>query len=361
MSVFLESGVLDSESSTQPKDITMASFARSFKPSPFLSPRCRPALPGRTLSNSSELSLASNHSARSEDIDEAVTSAPNTPGFFGVDHRATGKAGNDVSTSYSSNSSQSRPIAIELPNSNQRTRSTSTQTPPAPLSGRGDLPGGYFPLHEDPKARVHRPHPFYQDSKLARHRSITLAAESGPMHEIGTSPQPPATATVVDSNMPVASYYPAGFHDSPLPMGKYYPSNYEQRNKSRQNSQASMPQPTWSVQTPDSGASQPMTPSSPPKRVSEAERRRKMLQYQRDMIAQATMALGSQGRGSPHPGFMLKGMPMKDLRFATSGAHKPHSPKLAPLGSPGPVTPMDLEAGGHSSYLDKGRGSDLRA
>ncbi|KAI9163644.1 hypothetical protein HJFPF1_05266 [Paramyrothecium foliicola] len=309
MSIPFVPDVQGSEAPTQPLD--MASFARSFKPSPFLSPRCRPALPGRTLSNSSDLSLASHHSARSEDVGEAVTSAPNTPGFPGFEDRA---------------------------------------------SSQGD---GYFPLHEDPKARVHRPHPFYQDSKLARHRSITLAAESSPMHDTHDSLHPPATAAVVDGNMPVASYYPAGFHDTPLPMGKYYPSNYEHRNKSRQGSQASMPEPAWSTKSPEPQDSTHLSPS-PPRKVTEAERRRKMLQYQRDMVAQATLALGSSSKANSGPNFLLKGMPGKDFRFPTPATHKPHSPKLAPLGSPGPVTPMELESGG-GGYWDKGRGQELRS
>lgn len=56
----------------------MASLARSLKSPSFLSPRRRPAMSGRTLSNSSELSLASNHSGRSDDADFAF-SAPGTP------------------------------------------------------------------------------------------------------------------------------------------------------------------------------------------------------------------------------------------------------------------------------------------
>lgn len=67
----------------------MANFARSFKASPYLSPRRRPALPGRTLSNSSEVSLASNASGRSDDMGAAadilVTSAPQTPALPSTD------------------------------------------------------------------------------------------------------------------------------------------------------------------------------------------------------------------------------------------------------------------------------------
>lgn len=171
------------------------------------------------------------------------------------------------------------------------------------------------------------------------------------MHDNRNSLHPPATAAIVDGNMPVASYYPAGFHDTPLPMGKYYPSNYEHRTKSRQNSENSMPEPSWSTKSPDVTQAN----SSSPKKANEAELRRKMLQYQRDMVAQATLALGSSARSGSPSSIMLKGKPAKEFRFPTSGTHKPHSPKLAPLGSPGPVTPMELESSG-GGYLDRGRG-----
>lgn len=68
----------------------MASFARSFKSPSYLSPRMRPSLPGRTISNSSEVSLASNTSGRSGEglgDGDMVTSAPQTPTLLGPDDR----------------------------------------------------------------------------------------------------------------------------------------------------------------------------------------------------------------------------------------------------------------------------------
>ncbi|KLU90567.1 hypothetical protein MAPG_10419 [Magnaporthiopsis poae ATCC 64411] len=69
---------------------------------------------------------------------------------------------------------RSRPIAIEIPTSR---RLRSGDPPSAPLSARGDLPGGYFPEHEDPETRVHRPHPFHADATEARRKSIARANE----------------------------------------------------------------------------------------------------------------------------------------------------------------------------------------
>ena len=58
----------------------MASLARTLNKTPsYLSPRLRPSMPGRTFSNSSELSLASNDSRPAPDSGDAISSAPGTP------------------------------------------------------------------------------------------------------------------------------------------------------------------------------------------------------------------------------------------------------------------------------------------
>lgn len=65
----------------------MSSLARSFKAPPtYLSPCRRPGMPGRSFSSSSELSLSSNHDARSDDgTADVVLSAPASPALFGVE------------------------------------------------------------------------------------------------------------------------------------------------------------------------------------------------------------------------------------------------------------------------------------
>jgi hypothetical protein len=338
-----------------PYDADMANFARTFKSPSYLTPRRRPAIPGRTFSNSSELSMASSNSNNAQPDDShdlPVTSAPNTPGLFAESPAYE----HDEVFPLSPSPVSSRPIAIEAPKW-KRIKSTETRTPPAPLSARGELPGGYFPLHEDPGARVHHPHPFHQDSKLARHKSISLAAESAPMHE-PLSPQPvPATTTAAmpptntSHNMPIASYYPSGFHDTPLPMGKYYPTNYEQRSQSRQSSSKSS-----FVGTPSSrpGSVHSQGPSASPEKPSAAEVQRRMEQYKRDMAMQTRMVWMSAAKNS---GKSTLAVPVqsphfKDVRLLSSTG-KPLAPKLGPLGSPGPVTPIDL--GGDEGYLAKGK------
>ncbi|KAI1423886.1 hypothetical protein F5Y12DRAFT_785712 [Xylaria sp. FL1777] len=273
---------------------------------------------------------------------------------------------------------RSQPIAIELPTPRKVSSSATVYTPPAPLSARGDLPGGYFPLHEE-QNRVYRPHPFQLDATKARMKSIQRASEESPPNtqssghpipkeEIGpaTTNVPPAKADrameiphlYIDnlsrakspsaSNTPVASYMPLGDQSSPLPMGKYYPSNYEKRKgekkKKSKNHRPALSKPTMSTpvksesQAPVYNQTSPMGHSR-----TESEAKHRLQQYQRDMIAQATIALN---RGSANEAALSS---IRSLGF--SNVIKPSQPRLIPLGSPGPVTPMEL-GGSHDGYID---------
>jgi hypothetical protein len=98
-----------------------------------------------------------------------------------------------------------------------------------------------------------------------------------------------------------------------MPLGKYHPSNYI--NKSKTVDSLAPPVPTAS--------------SQPQHARKKSDIKKKLQQYQRDMVEQAALA----GR-MPFPGA------------------KPISPKLLPLSSPGPVTPMELEESG--GYLAAG-------
>jgi hypothetical protein len=158
---------------------------------------------------------------------------------------------------------------------------------------------------------------------------------------------------MANTSTPVSSYIAPGFHDAPLPVGKYYPSNYEQEHP-QSASDHLRPAPVTHVAplTVKSDANVPrvradLSQSDNP----QVEMRRKMQQYQRDMIAQATMVLGTSAKSTT--GISLNGLPIKDIWLSGSASQKPRSPRLDPLGSPGPVTPMDLESCG-SSYIDTG-------
>lgn len=206
-------------------------------------------------------------------------------------------------------------------------------------------------MHEDPKGRVHRPHPFFHESN---HLRPSRAAEPTTMQgERTRNSHATMSATVSQSSTPISSYIAPGFHDAPLPVGKYYPTNYEQSHQ--QDPQYLRPDAVTDLESLSKKSDYPV-----PQTRSEASRsenpqmemRRKMQQYQRDMIAQATMVLGASARTAP-PGVSLNGLPIKDIWLSGSASHKPLSPRLHPLGSPGPVTPMELESSG-SSYLDSG-------
>ncbi|KAF5017688.1 hypothetical protein F66182_10362 [Fusarium sp. NRRL 66182] len=324
------------------------------------------------MSANSDLNTASPHSPRSDDLGDFDLSARNTPmippsrgrgqdGFFDgedvvsrtsyfADDIVRSAPGTPSAPSTPRSRGHARPIAIDLPQL-KRFTSAPARTPPEPLSARGDLPGGYFPLHEDPTSRVHRPHPFqhHPDARMSR-----LISESGLIYADRPTSHPAQSAAMSQSNTPVASYLAPGFHDSPLPMGKYYPSNYEHRNGSQTSLRPPMAGTVSSNIGPDSHAIPRATSHSNP----ETELRRKLQQYQRDMIAQASMAaselLSSSAKsGEKNSGISLNSLPLRDSRFSATGSHKPLSPRLLPLGSPGPVTPMDLESNVGVDYLSR--------
>ena len=169
-----------------------------------------------------------------------------------------------------------------------------------------------------------------------------------------------ARSVATHANTPVSSYITSGFQDAPLSMGKYYPSNYEQWHQQPESSTHLHPESTGVAEpsaTADSNIAQRL--SAPIQgEVPQSEKRRRMLQYQRDMVAQATMALGSSAK--PAAVKSLRGLPVKDIWLA-GASQNPLSPKLHPLGSPGPVTPMELEGedGGYPGIGKKPRNATL--
>lgn len=74
---------------------------------------------------------------------------------------------------------------------------------------------------------------------------------------------------------------------------------------------------------------------------NESEAKRRLQQYQRDMIAQATLALN----GGNVNAAALNAIQLRNMGFTSiTKPNKPNKPRLEPLGSPGPVTPMELES-----------------
>ncbi|OTA58636.1 hypothetical protein K449DRAFT_397855 [Hypoxylon sp. EC38] len=341
------------------------------------------------MSSSSEASPLSSPDIRQDDIIFSTRPSSNSavdnlqhkqPGASPKPRSGSGRKDPTLFDSPRSTPARTRPIAIELPTT-KKVNSAPVYTPPAPLSARGDLPGcwrsGYFPLHED-QARVYCPHPFQLDASKARMKSIERARESDSpdseettiaeadlradhsttdhmnMAERSTrlasrnAPRVPESNFDSVSNTPVASYNPTGAQDSPLPMGKYYPSNYVKRKEEKRNRQQTRP-PTSNPMPPPPmiSKSESQVPtirdsSSIGHSRNESDAKRRLQQYQRDMIAQATLALN---------GGNLNAATLSSLRtIGFSSISKPSKPRLAPLGSPGPVTPMELE-GSQDGYL----------
>ncbi|KAL2135027.1 hypothetical protein VTI74DRAFT_10064 [Chaetomium olivicolor] len=298
-------------------------------------------------------------------------------------------------------SCKSRPIAIQSHQS-----PASAPQPTEPLSARGDIAGAYFPLHEDPQSRVRAPHPFSTGADMSRQdslrraaessRSGTTARESHPSRTanngaisrslgvpnpsaLGTQPRSPGSSNKAESfelpltsttaspltspHTPVSSYLPSGVHeDVVLPMGKYYPSNWEKRQGKAAHTQH---RPPTLAQPLASGIrSEPQVPKyhgggdhAHSKPGSDVKRR--LQQYQRDMVAQAAMAANALLANSPTAADSIVAssttgvsVPTAKLAATFLKTHKPHAPRLRPVGSPGPVTPMSLEG---DSYLSVGR------
>ncbi|TKA83354.1 hypothetical protein B0A55_01026 [Friedmanniomyces simplex] len=96
---------------------------------------------------------------------------------------------------------------------------------------------------------------------------------------------------------------------------RFHPANYPSPSGHSSSSQ----------QTPDAPSPNgPVSPRAHHRMLSDAQRQ--LFLYQREVVSAA--------------------------RAASPGAERPKSPRLGPLGSPGPVTPLELEA--HEGYLMAG-------
>ncbi|KAH7140488.1 hypothetical protein B0J13DRAFT_586185 [Dactylonectria estremocensis] len=344
----------------------MANLARTLK-SPYLSPRFRSSMSNRTMPSSPDFSLTSPNSPLSDYFGDLVafgrdteTLASGRPGFS----RDGNQGGEDAtppnfrvpddddrfapgtSSSFSTLRSRSRARSkvIEVPQPKHFSTAPAC-TPPEPLSARGT----YFSFHEDRNGRIHHPHSFQHqaDARMSR-----LIAESGPVYAGHPTPHPAQSALMASSNTPVASYLAPGFYDSPLPMGKYYPSNFESRGTSQSMLHPALAGTLSSNISPDSKTiplSHLVTP--------ETELHRKLQLYRRDIFVQASMAASelltnpANSSNKLVGGVSINSLSLRGARLPAQTPHKPRSPRLLPLDSPGPVTPMYLEPLGGGDYL----------
>lgn len=162
----------------------------------------------------------------------------------------------------------------------------------------------------------------FTDSPLSTPAVPEPSQRNSPYHLPGAPSQSPQEAhfSAMRSNVP----------DTPPlismpPLGKYHPANYQNKTSS------------ISLQPPRSQpTSQPSRPPISPtyeRAKSDVKSNKQLLQkYQRDMMEQATRAARRAGASIGNPG----------------------APKLTPLGSPGPVTPMELEESTAAGYLVAG-------
>jgi hypothetical protein len=230
----------------------------------------------------------------------------------------------------------------------------------------------YFPLHEKEgdRERCYQPHPFSQEVKRARQRSISeaevsvaatqprgMSSKCAPNAGLSGRPAPAAHKTDMSvlaakrAGLPavtmrtrtapvVEAYNPTGIRGSAAPLGKYYPSNY---NKAFD---------THGSTSPSLGPASPV-PSFP---LSEARQEHQLRQYKLDIISQtAQIAREALGRRLQNTANLKTVEAAVDERTRLSVAllrrYKPSSPRITPLLSPGPVTPMTLDGNGESDYL----------
>ena len=126
-----------------------------------------------------------------------------------------------------------------------------------------------------------------------------------------------------------------------MPKGKYHPSNYQTQLKAASISVASLPPAYISLP--------PSIPDRKKKTRSGHERhdsnvKRKLQEYQMGQARNAAMLASFHGESALVP-----------------GSSEPISPRLAPLGSPGPITPFELEDSAQAGYVVAGASHSMAA
>ncbi|RDW66963.1 hypothetical protein BP5796_09712 [Coleophoma crateriformis] len=296
--------------------------------------------------------LAQQPGAATEDFEKAKGGSgalarwPTIPGagtgwsLTGSDSDTTPKYDNtspNPITSPTHKSDRTQPIAIELPSAAiaARKKSLPVYTPEEPLSARGDLPGGYFPLHEDPTSRSYQPHPFNRAAVTSHPANMPSSSRSS------------ADSTPKSSRHSKSTGVPGTL---PMTMGKYHPSNYKITPVTSPGgahlAPAGLAIPAPPSRQPSSGSS-----SSPTRHHHQktSDAKKKLQQYQRDMIAQARIAASATSPSGV---------------VGTRLANKPISPRLLPMGSPDELsavmTPLELGDGAGGYLGARALGADSR-
>ncbi|KAI9813469.1 MAG: hypothetical protein M1827_004145 [Pycnora praestabilis] len=229
------------------------------------------------------------------------------------------------STRLTKPTSVSIPSPISIPTSTVHHRNTSTNT--TPLTAREEKGGHYFPFHEDsptPPPRFEIA-PDDHDQEPRRRKTRPKLKMHNDRFSGSYRSSSPLSPTMSNSMLPPPSPIVKPRNNTPglrLPtLPRFHPANFQAASSSSTDTPTSDSQP--SLQSANQHGHQ--------RHYSGAQRQLHM--HQRELIANAT-----RGRGA-----------------AMTGGVKPTSPKLLPLGSPGPVTPLMLEEEG--GYLIAGAGS----
>ena len=115
-----------------------------------------------------------------------------------------------------------------------------------------------------------------------------------------------------------------------MPLGKYHPANYKAPAKPAPTSAPSLPLTNLSLP--------PSVPERKKKRPGHerhgSDVKRKLQEYQLGQMKQAQILAQAHG--------------------GSGGGSKPISPRLLPLGSPGPITPFELEDSADTGYVVAG-------
>lgn len=184
---------------------------------------------------------------------------------------------------------------------------------------------GYFPNHEEQTPALYKSHPFIDNhyksalptSKLHAHGLFSNA--SSDMSSPGSDTTPRATTDQPSSSYQSSSTFSpsvAAPEALTIPRGKYHPSNYK----------ITPPATVENIRPPPS-LKIPSISSPKAQKTHHSHQapdfKRKLQQYQRSMAQQARAA--------------------SNAPMAPPSSIKPLSPRLLPLGSPGPITPLELE------------------
>lgn len=193
---------------------------------------------------------------------------------------------------------------------------------------------GYFPNHEE-VPRIYRSHPFGEHNSKVE--SPIMSASSSLMSSPASETTPKGPMGLVSPSFgPLSPSIP-----EPLvkPMGKYHPANYQTPTDTEVSLPTSAPRllPPTNLSMPTSNKRSNRNRTDHGHERKSSDVKRKLQQYQRDMIAQARSAAS------------------QSIASAMNGVKKePDSPRLQPAGSPGPITPFELEDIDNEGYIAAG-------